>query len=216
MDRVTVYVDGFNFYYSLKRMIEADPNWKKKFYWIDFVKFFDHFIGDNQTLQKVVYFTTPPINHQKSIKQGILLRANRLMNGSRFEVILGKFYEKTLICPVCNSSYTVPEEKRTDVNISVQMLRDCALNKVDTLFLVSADSDIVPPLKLIKKDHPDKIVNVIFPPKSFSHDLNNIAKNNKGKVILLKYHKPKFQSSIMPDTITIYGKSITIPQEWNV
>ena len=93
MERVTVYVDGFNFYYGLRRMKAVDNDWQK-FYWIDFVKFFDHFTGGNKILQKVVYFTTPPINIQKRNRQGMLLLANKLLNGNRFEVIEGKFYDK--------------------------------------------------------------------------------------------------------------------------
>ena len=139
MERVNFYIDGFNFYYGLKRLKKNDVDWQK-FYWLDFVKFFEHFLGENQVLQKVYYFTAPPLKVQKSNRQGLLFDANYMLNGKRFEVIKGQFYEKQLVCPVCNSSYTRPEEKRTDVNISVRMMGDCSLNNVDTLVLVCADS----------------------------------------------------------------------------
>ena len=58
-ERVNFYVDGFNFYYGLKNMKVIDNKWLK-FYWLDYVKFFDHFIGENQILQKVIYFAAPP------------------------------------------------------------------------------------------------------------------------------------------------------------
>jgi hypothetical protein len=215
MKNVTVYVDGFNFYYGLKRMKTKDRDWRK-FYWIDFVKFFDHFMGNHQILRKVVYFTTPPMNIQKRNRQGLLLKANQLLNGDRFEVIEGKFYEKEFICPVCGNKYTMPEEKRTDVNISVQMMRDCARNNTDVLILVSADSDLVPPLELVKNDYPEKTVKIFFPPKGFSYDLNNFIKSNKGNVTLLKNHKIRFTNSIMPDTVTKDGKTYTIPSKWTV
>jgi len=215
MERVTVYVDGFNFYYGLKRMKAVDNDWKK-FYWIDFVKFFDHFLDRNQVLQKVVYFTTPPQNMQKSNRQGMLFLANKLLNGSRFEVIEGKFHDKEFICPICNSIYTRPEEKRTDVNISVQMMRDCAQNKTDVLILVSADSDLLPPLELITKDNPEKKIKIFFPPKGFSYDLNYFMKVNKRKVTLLKKHKVRFNNSIMPNIVTKDGISYTIPAKWNI
>jgi len=215
MERVSVYIDGFNFYYGLKRKKAVDNDWKK-FYWINFVKLFDHFNLNNQTLQKVYYFTTPPLNFQKSNRQGALLEANKLLNGNQFEVITGKFYEKAQICPVCNATFTVPEEKRTDVNISCQMLRDCAQNKTDTLVLVSADSDLVPPLELIKKDYPRKKIKIFFPPKSFSYDLNNLVKFHKGKVTFLERNKVRFINSVMPSVITVDGKTCTIPAKWNI
>ena len=211
--RVTVYVDGFNFYYGLKQMIAFQPDWKK-FYWLDFVKLFDHFLGENHTLRKVFYFTTPPLNFQKSNRQGVLFDANKLLNENRFEVIFGKFYEKNLTCPVCKSVYTTPEEKRTDVNISVQMMRDCAQNKTDTLILVTADSDLVPPIEAIKNDFPDKRIRIFFPPKRFSNELNNFMKSNKGKVTFLERNKIRFQNSIMSDTVTKDGRTFSIPQNW--
>jgi len=42
MKRVTVYIDGFNFYYALKRTKKLDSDWGQ-FYWIDFVKLFSLF-----------------------------------------------------------------------------------------------------------------------------------------------------------------------------
>ena len=194
-------------------MKAVDNDWHK-FYWIDFVKFFDHFTLNGQVLQRVFYFTTQPLNIQKSNRQGTLLGANQLLNAGRFEVIYGKFYDKELICPVCNTRYTRPEEKRTDVNISVQMMRDCAQDRTDTLILVSADSDLVPPLESIKTDFPGKKIRIFFPPKCFSNDMNHFMKSNQGKVIRLEKHKVRFFNSIMPDAVTRDDISYTIPPKW--
>jgi len=210
MERVSVYIDGYNFYYGLKRMKAADSEWRK-FYWIDFVKFFDHFLGSNQILQSVKYFTTPPLNIQKSNRQALLLEANKLMNGNRFEVIFGKFYDKLQVCPICKKTYTKPEEKRTDVNICARMMRDCSFNNTDVLILVSADSDLVPPLELIRQDYPGKKIKVFFPPKGFSNDLNNFM---NGKILKLQKHKIRFTNSIMPDAVTVGETTYTIPPKW--
>ena len=215
MDRITVYIDGYNFYYGLKRM-KAIHNYWKKFLWIDFVKLFDHFKLNNQILQKVYYFTTPPINIQKRNRQRILFLANKLINGNRFEIVDGKFYDKELICPACNFKYTKPEEKRTDVNICAQMMRDCALNNTDVLILVSAASDLVPPLEIIKTDYPDKKIRIFFPPKCFSNDLNNFMNSIKSKVVKLQKNEVKFTNSIMPDTVTKDDVTYTIPPKWKI
>jgi len=181
MTRVTTYIDGFNLEYGLKQAASTHSDWQQ-FFWLDFVKFFEHFTP-NQNLQKVYYFSAPPINTQKRNRQTLLLKANRLINGCRFEYILGKYYEKEVECPLCNSPYTVFEEKRTDVNISVQMMRDCAQDNTDVLILVSADSDLIPPLSAILKDYPNKKIIVCFPPNRFSNDINNFMKRNKSNVI---------------------------------
>jgi len=215
MERVNFYVDGFNFYYGLKRLKTIDNDWKK-FYWLDFVKLFQHFIGDNQVLQKVYYFTAPPLKPDKSNRQSELLEANKALNGTRFEVVKGQFYVKQIICPVCNNTYTKPEEKRTDVNISVQMMGDCSLDNVDTIVLVCADSDLVPPLQFIKEHYPEKKIKVYFPPDNFSSALRDFMRAKKGKVIKLENNKIKFINSIMPDIIEKDGISYTIPPKWKI
>jgi uncharacterized LabA/DUF88 family protein len=214
MNRVTVYIDGLNFDYALKRMTAKDRDWQK-FFWIDFVTLFKHF-APHQTVEKVVYFTTTPIKEHLKTRQSALLKANRLLNGRRFEVILGKYYEKEYICPQCEYKYTIPEEKRTDVNISAQMMLDCAMNNTDVLFLVSADSDLIPPLKIIKKHYPDKDITVLFPPGNFSYDIRNFVKSNSYHLVRLENNERKLTASIMPDIVTVNGKTSTIPPEWKV
>jgi len=90
------------------------------------------------------------------------------------------------------------------------------MNNTDIIVLVSADSDLVPPLEFIKKNFPDKSIKIYFPPNGFSSDLNNFLKRNKGKVIKLEHNKVKFFNSIMPDSVTNNDKTYTIPEKWKV
>ena len=215
MERITIYVDGFNFYYGLKRQKKIDRDWKK-FYWIDFVKFFEHFVGINQILDKVVYFTASPLNIQKSSNQSALLNANKLINGNRFEVVRGKYYAKNIVCPSCQYAIQKPEEKRTDVNVAVRMIGDMVLGKTDIIVLVSADSDLVPPLEFIRDNYPEKKIKIHFPPSNFSFDLSNFTRRGKGKAIRLENNKLRFFNSIMPDTVTDGKESHTIPAKWKI
>ena len=215
MERVTVFIDGLNFYYGLKRKMVLDSDWRK-FYWLDIYNLFNLFMRSYQNLQRVYYFTTPPDNELKKQRHRALLNANVLLNGNKFRYVFGKYIEKTLICPECGSQYTVPEEKRTDVNISVHMMGDCAKNNTDTLILVTADSDLIPTLKYIRNNHPEKKVKVFFPPTGFSNDINSYVKNYNERVIMLDHNKGKFLSSIMPDTVSVGTNFVTIPSEWQV
>jgi len=213
MERVTFYIDGFNFYYALKRSKKTDPVWNR-FYWIDFIKLFSQFLGSNQILSKVVYFTATPLSSQKSSRQGTLFNANKLVNGDRFEVVRGKYFDKQVICPSCKYSINKPEEKRTDVNISVRMIGDCVLDNTDILVLVSADSDLTPPIEFIQKHYKNKTVRVYFPPNSFCNDINYNMMKNKKKIVKLSDNKSKFTNSIMPDVVTDGTKTFTIPEKW--
>ncbi len=210
--RTTFYIDGFNFYYGLRNKAREDNSWKK-YYWIDFVKFCEQFLGPDQTLIKVKYFSAPPLNTGKQSRQSALFKANKLLNSEKFEIIKGKYYKKNLTCQICNGVFQIPEEKRTDVNISVHLIGDCALGKTDNLILVTADSDLVPPIEFLKKNYPSNKIKIYFPPKNSSADLLNIANR---KVVFLENNKYKFHNSIMPDIIYNSDRtdSATIPHEW--
>ena len=215
MQRVSFFIDGFNFYHALRCQRRTDSDYQR-FYWIDFVKLFQQFIDTGQVLHKVYYFTASPLVLEKSNRQSQLLEANKALNPDLFEVIRGQFYEKQVRCKVCRNLYTISEEKHTDVNIAVQMLCDCSTDNVDTIVLVSADSDLLSPLQSIKRLYPEKKIRVYFPPELRSGALTDFMREIGKHVVRLKYSKPRFLTSIMPDTVTADGKSFTIPQKWKV
>ena len=55
------------------------------------------------------------------------------------------------------------EEKRTDVNIAVHMLDDVYQEAAEHLVLVSGDSDLVPPVRLIRHRFPLVKITVVVP-----------------------------------------------------
>ena len=72
--RVTFYIDGFNFYYGLRRTKRTEPQWGD-YYWIDIVKLCAGFLGEDQVVEKVIYFTASPLNPEKSSRQSAFLNA---------------------------------------------------------------------------------------------------------------------------------------------
>ena len=45
--RVTFYIDGFNFYYGIRRTKRNEPQWAD-YYWINMVKLCQGFLGEGQ------------------------------------------------------------------------------------------------------------------------------------------------------------------------
>lgn len=213
MKRVTFYIDGFNFYFGLRRTKRIDEAWRR-FYWIDMVKLCESFLGEGQELKKVVYFTASPLSPQKNSRQSAFLNANKLINGDRFEIVRGKYLEKHIVCPYCKNDISRPEEKKTDVNISIRMIADCVLNNTDTIALISADSDLVPPLEFIQTHYPQTSIKVYFPPSNYSSDLKDALLHHRSKPVLLLKNKLRFSNAIMPDVIEKDGKSYAIPEKW--
>lgn len=194
--KVTFYIDGFNFYFGLRRTKHNDLDWRH-FYWIDMVKLCESFLGPDQELAKVIYFTASPLNPQKNSRQSAFLNANKLLNGDRFEIVRGRYLEKHLICPFCHGDISRPEEKKTDVNISIRMVDDCMTDKTDIVALVSADSDLVPPIELKQRRFPNVAIKVYFPPSNFSNDLKDNLIHHRSKPVLMIKNKRRFQSAIM-------------------
>ena len=136
----------------------------------------------------------------------------------------GKYLDKQIQCPNCHDAISRPEEKKTDVNISVRMIADCVLNDTDTIVLVSADSDLVPPLEFIQKQYPEKRIKVYFPPSNFSFDLKDrsalplgSSKNlmhHSSKPVLMYKKERRFRDAIMSDVVTDGTKHYEVPKKW--
>ena len=211
--RVTFYVDGFNFYYGLKRKKKTDGSWKR-FYWIDVVKLFEQFLGPDQELEKVIYFTASPLDPAKSSRQSAFLNANSILHPDKFEIVRGKYINKTITCPQCRYSISRPEEKKTDVNLSVRMMGDCFNDRTDIVVLVSADTDLIPPIDFILNNFPGKKVKVYFPPTNHSFDISDYMKARKTSIVRLESNLSKFNNAIMTETVTDGTKTYTIPDCW--
>jgi uncharacterized LabA/DUF88 family protein len=105
---------------------------------------------------------------------------------------------KSIRCRKCGAVHNTFEEKETDVKIATKMISDVVSGFCDISILVSADSDLVPPIEFIRNYKPSQKIFVYFPPNRFSSNLNAIANNTKkldGSSIALS-------NSLLPNSIT--------------
>ena len=171
MQRVTVYIDGFNLYYGLR-----DKGWQR-YYWLDVRRLSASLLRKNQRLEKVRYFTTrvsrDPKNPGKFTRQRTFLRATRTLQD--VSIHYGYYLSKRVTCSNCGSTRQTFEEKMTDVNIAVELLGDAQDNVFDTAIIVSADSDLVGPVKAVRSRYTNRRVIVAFPPKRASKELSQVA-----------------------------------------
>jgi 6-hydroxy-3-succinoylpyridine 3-monooxygenase len=164
--RTIVYIDGFNFYYGAVR--------GTAFKWLDMEGCFRK-LRPGDDIRRIWYFTAL-VEGSKLSRQQTYLRA--LATCPLVQVILGKFKLKQVKCGVtgCNYSgsrvFDMPEEKRTDVNIALQLVDDAFHDRADQFVLVSGDSDLVPALEMIKAQWPKKQLIVYVPSR---HPLRGAA-----------------------------------------
>jgi len=213
--RVISYIDGFNFYYGLKN---AGSKWKK-FYWIDITKFCKSFLKEDEELECVKYFTARPLNNVgKRERQNILMKVNKKLHGDQFKIYYGKYTQKTITClATCKEEFELFEEKQTDVNIAITIIEDYITNKCDKTIMISTDSDLLPPLRSIKKLEQSLSKNhkieILFPPDRYSSDIMNSGFNVKQ----LKKYKNRFNWALLPFKVKLPdSEEVEIPLRWKM
>jgi uncharacterized LabA/DUF88 family protein len=170
-----VYVDGFNFYFGC---VKGTPN-----KWLNFRKLFETLLPHNQ-IDCIKYFTAKvsarPQNPNAPVNQEIFLRALRTLPG--FETHFGHFLTHTVRMPLANplpgkapyADVIKTEEKGSDVNLATHLIHDAHLGRFDTAVVVSGDSDLLGPVKIVTGEL-GKSVGVLNPQKRVCRVLANQA-----------------------------------------
>lgn len=97
----------------------------------------------------------------------------------------------------------------TDVNIATQIIIDAYTDNYDMAFLISGDSDLVPPIRFVHELFKNKRVFVAFPPKRHSHSISFVA---RGSISIgrKKLVDAQFAEKVMKKN----GYELSKPYEW--
>jgi uncharacterized LabA/DUF88 family protein len=216
--RCNFYIDGFNWYHRLDAYQKATSECYK---WLNYKSLCDSFLRLDQELQEIFFFTAMTDHYGQGAAERHVKYVNAL-NAFGIKVVRGNFKKKTE-----KDGHITLEEKQTDSNIVAYTLRDAFLNKVDDLFILSADTDMVPIVKMVKQEDSlkDKRVIIIPPPFRDSyknqdyHQKNyfpchktNELKDSGASVIPVRFDK--LRSHILPPEINHQGSTILIPREY--
>jgi len=201
--RVAAYVDGFNLYYGLK------VGHGRKYLWLDLQALAASLLLPDQTLQHVTYFTARVRNTTDS-EQRQSDYLNALINHSPLvTVVSGRYQEKHRRCRNCGDTWTVYEEKETDVNIAAILIEDAVRDRYDSALLVSADSDLCPAIRAVKRLCPEKRIIAAFPPRRHSADLKSAVDGH------LYIGIDKVRRAQLPATVvTRAGVRLDRPKHW--
>lgn len=147
--RCIVYVDGFNLYFGV---LEDHPEWR----WLNLQTFCESLRPDEDVV--AIKYCTAKIDPKKAKsdrrdRQELYLRALETL--PKVKQILGRYQMRRVTCraPACSLSaqYDSPEEKKTDVNLAVQMISDAIDGAAETIVLISGDSDLEPAVEMVKR-----------------------------------------------------------------
>ena len=212
MAKVSFFIDGFNVYHSLKDEYDLIKNryrhYKyRKYLWLDFYTLAQRFTRRRDTLGDVFYFSAHAIWKPAAVRRHKLFIS--ALESQGIKIILGKFKEKDRFCSNCKTYFSAHEEKQTDVNIGLYLLKEAFRDTYDTAIVLTNDTDLVPAIGMVKDTFPQKKMGVLFPIDRWSSELNAVANFSK------KIEKKDLSKSQFPDCVTLpSGVVLTRPSNW--
>lgn len=213
--KTIVYVDGFNLYYGVLR--------RTRYKWLDLWHLFENSILNSELTEliEIRYYTAPILGRMcddpESVqRQRQYLQALRKLYPTKIAIIEGKMIatrplKRLTTAPFDKVQVHHFEEKKTDVNLAVDMVCDAIFERCDQIVLCSNDSDLEPALTRIKQTKPCMRIGLISPVQN-----NNQRFISKDLIKLADWHKlikpQNLASSQLPTKIP--NTSIWIPEAW--
>ena len=180
MKRVCVYIDGFNVFHAIKKAFG------KKYFWLNYKQLAREYLQHWEILEQVYYFSAFFYSDAEGVKRH--KEYVRALQKKGIKIILGNYQERDAKFdkkrnPINSVSYwkdtqtekseiqklPVPdilaynkfEEKRTDVNMAIQIVIDGLLDKYDKAIIITGDSDIAPAIEAVKRLKGKEFVSVV-------------------------------------------------------
>ena len=104
----------------------------------------------------------------------------RALEASGVFAVMGHFKNKDRECHKCGAKWIAHEEKETDVSIGIAMLNDAYKGRYERAYLITRDSDLMPAIKMIRAEFPQKEIVAVAPPMmGHSNDLLTVCHRKK-------------------------------------
>lgn len=167
-----VFIDGFNLYYGIRRT---------PYKWLDVGALCQRLLPGEE-ITKIAYYTARvkprPNDPGQHDRQRAYLRALRMI--PHLEIVYGHFLSHPVVMPCAedpNQKVRVikTEEKGSDVNLSVDLLFHGFRGHYEKAVIISNDSDLVRPIRLVRQELslPVGVINPL--PKTPSWALKDAA-----------------------------------------
>ena len=211
--RTIVYIDGFNLYYGLLR----ETPWM----WIDLLALSRKLLTDRYQISEIKYFTAKirsdrfaAISPHDQACYLQALTANpvlKVIEGyyKRFSVKLPFAKEPCTSCgKVAYATVWKTEEKKSDVNLAVEIVSDAYENRLDAVVLISGDADLTAALSVACYRH-HKTTVVFNPHPSECAELRRLS------TFYRNIPRDLPASCQLPDEVTLpNGRTIHRPPSW--
>lgn len=172
MTKVSIFIDGNNFYFGLKKIYGDDFRAMR----FNFEKFCNFISKDREIIQ--IYYYNAPLDRTRDLEKYKSQQKffEKLKKIPKFNVVLCKLLKRKI--KGTNQYYYVLKED--DIHMAGDMIKGAFKDFYDVAILVSGDGDFVPAVKIVQEEG-KKVENIYFK-KSASTNL----KQNCDKSFFLK------------------------------
>jgi uncharacterized LabA/DUF88 family protein len=203
--RAAFYFDGFNLYHALDALRQQHLKW------VSLHDLSNLLIPSrDEAVRSIVYFSAY-LTHKpdKLVRHRAYVAA---LEATGVECVLGRFKYSDVRCRNCGSEWRSYEEKETDVNIGIRIVRDAFRDVFDVYYLVSADTDLAPVIRMLKNEFPEKeFVSVATPRRPHSSEFLRLADRT------LKITENALSKCLLPASISRKdGKVIVRPTQYDL
>jgi hypothetical protein len=109
----------------------------------------------------------------------------------------------------------VPEEKKTDVNIAVNLLEDAFRGLTDSMVIVSGDSDLEPAVEWVRRNYPHVKITVYIPVLEDEREKRRNDNYHRMGAICKPLPLTDIPRHVLPATVRVNeNETITRPDEW--
>ena len=163
MKRISIFIDGNNFYHGLRSLYGKDKSLKK----FNFEKFVNYLIKKNKLIE--IFYYNAQLDKSKNMDKFFSQNEffERLKQIPKLNLRLCKLLKRKL--PHLKEYYYVLKED--DIHMAVDIVEGACDDKFDIAILISGDGDFVPAVKSVRNRN-KKVINIYFK-KSSSRNLKN-------------------------------------------
>ena len=211
MKHVIAYIDAFNFYFGMTR--------GTKYKWCDLFSLCKKLVPEDELIRVKVFSGRAKVlsDPQQPMRQQIYFRA--LESNNDVEVIKSPFHINKKRLP--HQTWSIfgrklffrvlsPQEKGSDVKLATHLLMDGMNNKYDLALVITNDSDLEEPIRVVRKELRKRIM-VAAPTKGHMADkLKKAAGGRNHRTLPMQL----VIESQFPDQIIHKGKRISKPDAW--
>ncbi|MFQ5894709.1 MAG: NYN domain-containing protein [Nitrospinota bacterium] len=202
--RVACLVDGFNIYHAIHALRQNHLKW------VDLRGVASEFVNPFQEeLAEVFYFSAyatwlpgPYRRHRQYVAA---------LQSRDVTAVMSPFKVRPKRCQKCGHQWDEHEEKETDVQIAIYLMRNAFQRSFGKVLLISADSDLTPAVEMARSVAPEVPIHLLVPPGRWNqaHGLQ-VAASSASRI--KRHHLSK---NLLPEKVIASGRTIVRPHEYD-